>query len=428
MKTGMLVLLMCMVAAFSFAGGQADAGEEDVVINYWTWHPSAELLQPILDDFEAENPGITVNLTVVDAEMYQEKIPTALAAGESLDVVGVQAGLMPSQIQSYLTLIEPYLEAVAGSNWESALKKKDVEICKQQTGGELFMIAMGSFGSAMGLYNVEIFDELGLSVPETYEEMVNVANTIRAEKPGVLPVVFAGEPWWVNEIVLNLVSQESEWWNEVRYDEGGRWDDPRYIQAVEDFVQAHEDGVFEDMTDIGEDRAYEIFFAGEAAIYYGGSWDAPILSETFRKNQGIDLENVGAMMLPVMRPGVGELTMRAFIELGLAIPEVSKHKEEAAKLIWYLVAGNGFDKLNWDNFIVPSKKDSMLPDSLLTSQEARDGWELIVDITNEAKSYRDSMSEFEDVAGQILIDIIHGADIQESCEWLQKEFTSGRYN
>jgi len=427
MKKSMLVLLMCMVAAFSFAGGQADAGEEDVVLNYWTWHPSAELLQPILDDFESENPGITVNLTVVDAEMYQEKIPTALASGESLDVVGVQAGLMPSQIQGYLTPIEPYLEAVAGSNWKNALKEKDIEICKQQTGGELFMIAMGSFGSAMGLYNVEIFDELGLSVPETYKEMVNVANAIRAEKPGVLPVVFAGEPWWVNEIVLNLVSQESEWWNEVRYDKGGRWDDPIYIQAVEDFVQMHEDGVFEDMTDIGEDRAYEIFFAGEAAIYYGGSWDAPILSETFRKNQGIDLENVGAMMLPVMRPGVGELTMRAFIELGLAIPEVSDHKEDAAKLIWYLVAGDGFDKLNWDNFIVPSKKGSMIPDSLLTSKEARDGWELIVSITNDAKSFRDSMSEFEDVAGQILIDIIHGADIQESCEWLQKEFTSGRY-
>jgi len=419
MKKSMLVLLMCMVAAFSFAGGQADAGEEDVVLNYWTWHPSAELLQPILDDFESENPGITVNLTVVDAEMYQEKIPTALASGESLDVVGIQAGLMPSQIQGYLTPIEPYLEAVAGSNWENALKEKDIEICKQQTGGELFMIAMGSFGSAMGLYNVEIFDELGLSVPETYKEMVNVANAIRAEKPGVLPVVFAGEPWWVNEIVLNLVSQESEWWNEVRYDEGGRWDDPRYIQAVEDFVQMHEDGVFEDMTDIGEDRAYEIFFAGEAAIYYGGSWDAPILSETFRKNQGIDLENVGAMMMPVMRPGVGELTMRAFIELGLAIPEVSDHKEDAAKLIWYLVAGDGFDKLNWDNFIVPSKKGSMIPDSLLTSKEARDGWELIVSITNDAKSFRDSMSEFEDVAGQILNDIIHGADIQESCEWLQ---------
>jgi len=427
MKKSMLALLMCMVAAFSFAGGQAGAGEEDVVLNYWTWHPSAELLQPILDDFESENPGITVNLTVVDAEMYQEKIPTALAAGESLDVVGVQAGLMPSQIQGYLTPIEPYLEAVAGSNWESALKEKDIEICKHQTGGELFMIAMGSFGSAMGLYNVEIFDELGLSVPETYEEMVNVANAIREEKPGVLPVVFAGEPWWVNEIVLNLVSQESEWWNEVRYDEGGRWDDPRYIQAVEDFFQMHEDGVFEDMTDIGEDRAYEIFFAGEAAIYYGGSWDAPILSETFRKNQGIDLENVGAMMMPVMRPGVGEPTMRAFIELGLSIPEVSDHKEEAAKLIWYLVAGDGFDRLNWDNFIVPSKKGSMIPDSLLTSQEARDGWELIVSITNEAKSFRDSMSEFEDVAGQILIAIIHGADIQESCEWLQKEFTSGRY-
>ncbi|MBA7469412.1 hypothetical protein ES707_04681 [subsurface metagenome] len=427
MKKSMLVLLMCMVAAFSFAGGQADAGEEDVVLNYWTWHPSAELLQPILDDFESENPGITVNLTVVDAEMYQEKIPTALASGESLDVVGIQAGLMPSQIQGYLTPIEPYLEAVAGSNWENALKEKDIEICKQQTGGELFMIAMGSFGSAMGVYNVEIFDELGLSVPETYKEMVNVANAIRAEKPGVLPVVFAGEPWWVNEIVLNLVSQESEWWNEVRYDKGGRWDDPIYIQAVEDFVQMHEDGVFEDMTDIGEDRAYEIFFAGEAAIYYGGSWDAPILSETFRKNQGIDLENVGAMMMPVMRPGVGELTMRAFIELGLAIPEVSDHKEDAAKLIWYLVAGDGFDKLNWDNFIVPSKKGSMIPDSLLTSKEARDGWELIVSITNDAKSFRDSMSAFEDVAGQILIDIIHGADIQESCEWLQKEFTSGRY-
>ena len=69
----------------------------------------------------------------------------------------------------------------------------------------------------------------------------------------------------------------------------------------------------------------------------------------------------------------------------------------------------------------------MIPDSLLTTPEARSGWNLIVDITNESRSFRDSMSEFEDVAGQILIDIIHGADVDESVAWLQEEFTSGRY-
>ncbi len=428
-KFGVSMLMLLCAAAVAFASGAAE--DDSVELNYWTWHPAAEVIQPIIDDFEADHPGVTVNLTVMESTVYQEKLPVALAAEEELDIIGVQTGLMPAKVKSYLEPLDPYFADIAGGDWESVFNPLDLQISRDQTeSDDLLFVTNGRYGSAIGLYNVDIFDELGLTVPKTYEEMKQVAATIQSERPDIMPVVFTGDGWFLDEMVLTLLAQESDLYNDIRYGRGGRWDDPAYVQAVRDMKTMFDDGVFTNMNDIGYGRASELFDTGKAAIFYQGTWEAPRLSSTFRQERGILVGNVGAMAMPVMRES-GKATLRAFTEGGFAIPENSEHKALAAEFIFYLTGGAGFDKMNEGMFLVPNKVDSKLPADLFDSPEGSEGWDLVVELVSGATSHRNNMSAFSDVIGQYIQKVLggeYGDDIEAACADIQREFESGKYN
>ncbi|MBF9014998.1 MULTISPECIES: ABC transporter substrate-binding protein [unclassified Oceanispirochaeta] len=427
-KVVLSVLCLTLASVLSWSSGQNEEGP--VELNFWTWHPSAEIHQPIIEQFEAENEGVTVNLTVMESTVFQEKLPIALASEEDLDVIGIQAGLMPSQLKGYMTPLDDYFASVAGSDWEKIFNPLDLAISKNQTeSDELLFITNGRYGSAIGLYNVDIFNELGLTVPTTYEEMKAVAAVIQEKRPDIQPVVFTGDTWFLDEMVLTILSQESDLFNDIRYATGGRWDDPAYVQALTDFKKMFDDGVFQNMNDVGYGRASELFDTGKAAIFYQGTWEAPRLSSKFRNDRGIELNNVGAMPMPVMRAG-GKATLRAFPDGGMAIPEYSEHKSAAANFIFYMNGGDGFDMMNTDTFLVPNKVNSKLPAELFNSAEGREGWDLVVKLVSESTSHRNNMSAFSSVLGQYIQKVIggdYGDDIQRACEEIQKEFATGKY-
>jgi len=420
-------ICLTVITVFSWSAGQVDEGP--VTLNYWTWHPSAEVIQPVIDAYESENPGVKINLTVMESTVFQEKLPVALASEEELDVIGVQTGVMPSQLKGYMEPLDAYFTSVAGSDWEAVFNPLDLGICRGQTEtDDLLFITSGRYGSAIGLYNVSIFEELGLEVPVTYDDMKNVAAVIQKEMPDVIPVSFTGDGWFLDEMVLTVLAQQSDLFNDIRYGDG-RWDDPEYVQALTDFKRMFDDGVFLNMTDVGYGRAAELFDTGKAAIFYQGTWEAPRLSYQFREEHGIELDNVGAMAMPIMRSG-GKATLRAFTELGMAIPNYSKNKEAAADFIFYMTGGNGFDKLNESAFLVPNKVDSKLPSSLFNSPEGSEGWEYVVRLVSEATSHRNNMSAFSSVVGQYIQKVLigdYGDDIQLACQDIQKEFESGKY-
>ncbi|MDC7231661.1 MAG: extracellular solute-binding protein, partial [Spirochaetales bacterium] len=318
--------------------------------------------------------------------------------------------------------LDAYFESIDGAGWENQFNALDMEISRGQTKSEeLLFVTAGRLGSAIGLYNAKMFEELGLSVPETYDDMKAVAATIRDQRPGVLPVVFTGDGWFIDEMLLTVVAQESDLFNEIRY-EGGSFTDPRFVQALKDFNMMFQDGVFENMTDIGYGRSLELFDTGKAAILYQGTWETARLSSTFREKNGIKLENVGAMAMPVMRDS-GKATLRAYTELGYAVSNSSKNKEAAVKLVHFLTAGEGMDIMNQGMFLIPNNKTSSMPDSLFNSDEGREGWGLVQKLVAESTSHRNNLSGFSNTAGQIVQMMIGGQLTPEkTAEMIQQEF------
>ena len=86
--------------------------DEPVTLQFWTWFPPLPTTEKIIAAFEAENPNITVEITILESTVYQDKLPLSLAGGEELDLVAIQTSAMVNQVKADLMPLEPLFESV----------------------------------------------------------------------------------------------------------------------------------------------------------------------------------------------------------------------------------------------------------------------------------------------------------------------------
>src|SRR5579859_4334664 len=147
------VIAMLVVAVPSVSQAQT-AAPEVVTLKYHTWYPPQSALQPVIDQFEKDNPNIKVELTVEESTKYQQSLPLSLNSGEAIDVVGVQSGLMVDQIRANLQPIDQLMAKYAGSDWESKFVAGNLKTARSlASDGGLYLIPLGRLGSAVGFYN-----------------------------------------------------------------------------------------------------------------------------------------------------------------------------------------------------------------------------------------------------------------------------------
>ena len=172
-----LALALCMV--FSFCAVAANADDEitlDVIIcqygpNTQEWFLGKGMNGTnFVDKFEAENPGIKLNLEVISWNDVYTVVDTRIAAGNAPDILNIDV------FANYAN--EGHLEPV--SQW-----------CPEELFGDFFpsfidqsviddtVWAVPDLASARALfYNVDMFDEVGIEVPTTWAELEDACQAI----------------------------------------------------------------------------------------------------------------------------------------------------------------------------------------------------------------------------------------------------------
>ncbi len=424
-----IIGLVVVVALLLVAVPSVSQAQDVVTLKYHTWYPPQSALQPIIDQFQKDNPNIKVELDVQESTKYQQSLPLSLNSGDAIDVVGVQSGLMVEQIRANLQPIDPLFVKYVGKDWQSQFVPANLKTAEGlASDGNLYFLPLGRLGSAVGFYNGAIFDELGLKAPLTYADLVTVAKTIRAKKPDILPMVFPGDNWFQDELVLTIVGQDDpNFFNNIRYKDG-KWDTDSYIKALTEYKQMYTDGVLSlDNQDIQYDKASEAFATGKAAMYFNGTWEAGLLSAPWRKTNKNTLTDVGLLALPVFTK-TGTASLRSFIEVGLGIPTSSTHPAEAVKLIQYLTEGPGLTSLMTNFIVVPGKIGFQMDSSLLTTKRAKDGYALLEKLVNNPASDRNNLSALSaQIGNEIQAMITKNVSPEDTAKAIQADYASGRY-
>jgi len=129
----------------------------------------------IIAKFEEENPGVKVKLTTASDDDLQKTVRTQLLAGTAPDLFMVWPG--SANVLSVGVLgPEGFLEPLDALPWASQATEGALEATSAD--GHVYM-ATAAIDSSGAIYNMGTMNELGLSVPTTWSELLQLCEDAR---------------------------------------------------------------------------------------------------------------------------------------------------------------------------------------------------------------------------------------------------------
>lgn len=148
----------------------------------------------ILANFEEEY-GVTVDLQTIPADQYSDILKSKLDTGTCADVFWIQSN--PFAIESVIVNPDEFCIDFTGATWENVIPDARKLSCVYNAKLYGLQIWHNSPEYVM-VYNKTIFDELGLQIPTTYEELKSVSATIAAN--GMTPWFIPGADGWQHQL------------------------------------------------------------------------------------------------------------------------------------------------------------------------------------------------------------------------------------
>lgn len=300
--------------------------EEKVTLVIESWRNDDK---PIWDDvlipaFNEHYPNIEVIFSPTIPADYNAALNAKLEGGTAGDIItcrpfDLSLGLYK---QGHLASVKdlPGMEHfgdVARSAWIT------------DDGSDVFCVPMGAVIQGF-IYNKDIFDELGLSEPETVPEFYDVLDAIKEDGQYTPIAMGVADEWPAGLMGFDTIG-ESYW-----HGEEGRlglingtkkFTDPEFVRAFEEIAKWKEY-----MAPGAEAMTYpdsqNMFTLGQAAIFPAGSWEIPIFEAQ------ADFE-MGAFK-PPLPEGEDTCYVVDHVDIAMGMNANAKHPEEAKLFLQWL--------------------------------------------------------------------------------------------
>lgn len=340
--------------AIGLGGCSANPGNEVTTLNFFQYKGEAlEDFNTIIDQFEAENPDIrVVQNQIADSETA---LRTLLVKDRAPDVITLNANASFGQLARagvfYDFADEPVLDTINPAVQEILA---DLGTAEGEVNG------LGYVNNANGIiYNRAIFDEQGIEVPETWDELIAVCEQLQAA--GVTP--FAGtlaESWTVMPSwnAIGAYSAQDGFFDEMR-DEGDRVGADSAVSFEKNFQdtmekQAQLYGYAQDgYRGASYDDGSALFANGEAAMLMQGIW---ALSPVKNINPDID-----AAIFPYPVPeNPDDRLLVSGVDVVVTMAKDSPRQKEATRFIDFLFRPDVIEQFAASQTMIPSVEGAAL--------------------------------------------------------------------
>jgi raffinose/stachyose/melibiose transport system substrate-binding protein len=297
-----------------------------VTLTFWSWRvEDVAAYEQLIAQFEAENPGIEVEYQAFESQTYATLQTTALAAGEGPDIIHVRA--------------YGAFEAIAGPGYLLPLDDKVPALAdfpplaldgnRLRRDGLVYAVPFASQTIAI-YYNVDIFEELGLELPETWDEFIATAQQIQAA--GYIPIGNGTATAWMDEILMGAFAPNfygPEFFGEIMAGET-TFEDERFVGALEKLLELRP-YLAPQHQGVDNATAQNLFVNELAAMYVGGSFE---IANFRRLNPDL---NFSVLAPPV--PVAGQTPLVSWwLDGGYAVNAASAHPDEAVRFANYLAS------------------------------------------------------------------------------------------
>lgn len=321
-----LILAFIMLFSLTSVAFAADEPEElrFMFIGGGDASPKETIYREIVEEFNATNPyNVKIVVETCDDPTYKTKVPTLMTQNNMADIFWTWGE----------RFLQPYVEAGKVYCLDDALAS-DEELASRFT-GEILDSATYD-GKVYGLvhsnctyptyYNKAIFEECGVEVPTTWDEFINLCQTLIDK--GITPFAMGGQDAWVMaQFLTRLVCGVGgvDLYNKIRYNTG-TWEDEGFIEAGTLLQELIDMGIFEEnFAGVSYNEAMAMFCDGKTAMYHMGTWVTGELIEGFGKENA---DNIGVFYVPNVYEKNAGSNLAATDDI-ICIAETCKNKEAA---------------------------------------------------------------------------------------------------
>lgn len=329
--------------------GQANH-DEDITLSFMMPQSHAkDFLRMLLDEYEAENPGVKLEILRIPDNQWIDLVKSKAAVGEMPDLIRIDKGLLEEVGTA------EFIRFDEETPWFNRVKQE--QLVNKMIDGQLYGLPIGSTSSVGIVYNARLFAEHGLAVPGNIEELKAVCEVFRGTD--IIPLYASDKDTWTIQIFFGCMAAQftdRETWEKLFLNQL-KWSAvPEYQEMLEvvkefrqsgltnpDYLEATYDGAVQDMAD------------GKTAMYVSGQF---FIQDVLKKNPDCEL-----MMMPVPYRDLDILTIITGPGL-FAVPKGSEHAEAAEAFLEWFSQPENMDRFNagWSHLSVFKDQNLVLND------------------------------------------------------------------
>jgi len=321
-----------------------------ITIQFASWGSKSEIdiLKPILENFEKENPDIKIDFMHIPQNYYQ-KIHLLFASNTAPDVIFINNLYLP--VYAHAKMLEEleiddifYSQAVNALSWEN----KHYAIPRDVSNLVIY-------------YNKNLFDKHNIAYPEedwTFEDFLKIAKKLTDKNS--FGISFEEDVYFYLPYIMSMGGgilpeqlNKNETQNAIKFYSDLRL---KYNVAPKKYQSASA-------------TMAQMFLQQKLGMYLSGRWMVP----KFREDCSFDWD--------IQRFPRGDKGSIVPLDAsGWAISKSSKHKTEAIRFIKYLSSKESIEKFVSSGLIVPARKDV----SIIDSQKPKNA-KIFLDIITQSK-------------------------------------------
>ena len=338
-----LALLILGLITFTSCSAGQQTTAKGVVISLSSWGDPVEqqLLQQVLNDFEAKHPRVKVKHDII-ADQYMDVMKTRLIGGTAADVFYLDALEAPGlMIHGVLEPLDSYM------NTEFDIADFEPRLLNAFKYNSKIYGFPKDFSTLVLFYDKKAFQAAKLNQPpKTWDELREYSKALTIDKNhdgkieqygfGVIPEL-ARQYFMIKAFGGELIDATAQ----------VQFASPASLKGLKLVVDQYRlDKTSVQPTDVGTTSGNEIFGQGKAAMVIEGPWLIPYLKKTFPS-----IEFATSQV-----PTVGGKQGTMAYTVAYVMNKQSKHKQEAWQLISYLTSKEGMKAWTSQGFALPTRK------------------------------------------------------------------------
>lgn len=271
----------------SSGGGGEAAGGESTTLRVLVHQnpPMVEFMEQFNARFEEDNPGVSVDMAVVNASDLSVVTQTRLTAND-VDVI---------DIFGFSNAAQPYMDDVVPPNWQTLIEAGLLldltdqpfvdnydEASIRDAGsydGRVYSVNLGRVAYSGMFVNLDLLAEVGVETPTTWSELVATCEAVK--EAGYECMTAGGADGWPIFVgtygLLGAMYPEQDALVEGLWTGTIRWNDEQSLELWERYRTFSQEMLEPGVTGLAHDAAIARYAAGDVAFAPTGVWQAPAL-------------------------------------------------------------------------------------------------------------------------------------------------------